>query len=143
MRINENPIVVEEIFDRPKSQVWDAITKVDQMTIWFFNNIPSFEATVGFETQFLVENEGRKFTHLWKVTDVKDQTRIQYDWSYAEYPGKAYVVFELTEFQKQTKLKLSAYGIESFPQHIPEFLRESCEGGWNYFIKQNLKQYLS
>jgi hypothetical protein len=32
--------------------------------------------------------------------------------------------------------------LEDFPDDIPEFRRESCIGGWNYFINHRLKEYL-
>ncbi|MFK5893557.1 MAG: hypothetical protein QM504_10085 [Pseudomonadota bacterium] len=38
----------------------------------------------------------------------------------------------------QTKLKLTYTVIESFPNNIPEFTRESGIEGWNHFIKDSL-----
>lgn len=32
--------------------------------------------------------------------------------------------------------------IQWFFDNIPEFSRESCEGGWTYLIQGNLKNYL-
>jgi hypothetical protein len=34
------------------------------------------------------------------------------------------------------------YGLESFPQDIPELSRDSCKVGWNYFIRGKLYQFL-
>lgn len=39
-------------------------------------------------------------------------------------------------------LKLTHQVMESFPQDIPEFLRESGVKGWNYFIGESLKKFL-
>ncbi len=56
-------VVVKQVFSNSVTQVWQAITQLDQMKQWFFEN-------------------------------------------------------------------------------IPEFSRESCQAGWNYFIKEQLKAFL-
>ena len=136
------PIVVTQQFSVGLEDLWHAITQKDRMIQWFFENIPDFKAEVGFTTEFLVENEGRQFTHLWKITEVIPQQRIVYHWSYKEYPGEGLVYFDISPVDDRTKLTLTNHGLETFPGHIPEFSRESCEGGWNYFIKERLSAYL-
>ena len=136
------PIIVEQLFDRTVEEVWNAITQPGQMQQWFFEQIKSFRAEEGFETQFDVQVEDRNFRHVWKLTEVIPLKRITYSWKYAEYPGDGVVLFELSEQENQVKLTLTCHGIETFPQHIPEFSRESCEGGWIYFIKERLKGFL-
>lgn len=143
MDYSNKPIIVEEFFPTSIDNVWNAITKVDQMRKWFFENIESFEAEVGFETQFNVKVEDRNFLHLWKLTEVVPGKKIVYNWRYGEYPGNAYVTFELFEEKEKTKLLVTSEGMESFPQDIPEFSRESCNNGWNYFIKNRLLEYLT
>jgi hypothetical protein len=39
MKKEETPIVVEQDFDRPASDVWDAITKIGEMRRRYFENI--------------------------------------------------------------------------------------------------------
>lgn len=134
--MNEQPIIVERIFKRPIEIVWQAITVKDQMVQWFFENIPDFKAEVGFKTEFLIENEGRKFTHLWEIVEVIPKKRIVYDWRYKEYDGAGTVYFEITEENDTSKLTIINLGLETFPQDVPEFKRESCESGWNYFINR-------
>ena len=85
---------------------------------------------------------GRDFLHLWKVTEVIPLQKIAYDWKYDGYPGDAFVVFELFKQDGATKLRLTVNVRESFPEDIPEFTRESCIGGWEYFIKERLKEHL-
>ena len=106
------------------------------------DSIESFEPKVGFETKFVIENEGRVFSHLWKITEVERLKKITYNWKYEEYTGDSFVTFELVNQGKNTKLKLVHTTTKDFPSNIPEFTRESCVGGWNYFIKQRLKEYL-
>ena len=142
MKINEEQVVVEEIFNASINRVWKSITVNDEMIQWYFENIPSFEAEVGFETQFNVENEGRVFPHLWKVTEVEPNKKITYTWKFDGYPGDSFVEFELFEQGSKTRLKVSVTVLEDFSDDIPEFRRESCVGGWEYFIKGRLKEYL-
>ncbi len=142
MKKEEAPIVVEQAFDRPVSDVWNAITKIDEMREWYFDNIPEFRAEVGFETRFAVESGGRSFLHLWKVTEVDPQRKVIYSWKFEGIPGDSFVTFEVSGDEKSARLKVTTRVLESFPEDIPEFSRESCLGGWTYFIKDRLKAYL-
>lgn len=142
MKNTDELIVVEQTFTVSLKELWNAITELNQMKQWFFENIPAFEPKVGFETRFVVENEGRVFPHLWKITEVEPFKKIIYNWRYEGYPGNSNVSFELSEQNNQTKLKLVHQVIASFSQDIPEFQRESCVEGWRWFLKQRLKNYL-
>ncbi|WP_052503479.1 SRPBCC domain-containing protein [Lacinutrix sp. Hel_I_90] len=106
-----------------------------------FNNITEFKPKVGFETAFLVSSEERDFTHLWKVTEVMPNKKIAYTWQYKEYSGKSISSFEISEDKNQSTLKITCTGLETFPDTIPEFSRESCEQGWSYFMNR-LKGYI-
>jgi len=88
---------LEETYNTSLQNVWAAITEAEQMQIWYFGQIKSFTPKEGFSTEFLVENKGRKFTHLWKVIEVKVYHKIKYQWRYKEYPGDSVVTFELAE----------------------------------------------
>jgi uncharacterized protein YndB with AHSA1/START domain len=142
MKKTDPPIIVEQSFNVSPETVWKAITEHKQMIKWYFDNIPAFFPVAGFETDFLIENEERKFTHLWRITEVEQQKKITYEWRFEEYPGVGLVVFELTGEGSGTKLTLTNYVIEDFPDEVPEFKRESCHGGWTYFINERLKEYL-
>ena len=142
MRKGDQPIIVEQSFDASIESVWKAITDVDQMRQWFFENIRSFKPEVGFETQFNVQSGDRNFLHKWKVTEVMPLKKITYNWKYEVYPGDSFVVFELFGQNNLTVLRLTHKVLESFPQDIPEFRRESGVEGWTYFIKQCLKEFL-
>jgi uncharacterized protein YndB with AHSA1/START domain len=142
MKKTDEPIVIEQNFEVSVGELWNAITELNQMTQWFFENIEAFVPKVGFETRFVIENEGRIFPHLWKITEVIPQRKIAYNWKYEGYTGDSFVTFELFEQGKNTNLKLVHTITEDFSSNIPEFARDSCIGGWNYFIKQRLKEYL-
>ena len=142
MKSDEAPVIVEQDFEKSTSVVWNAITDVDEMRNWYFDNIPDFKAEVGFNTQFLVESGGRRFVHLWEVTEVETLNKVVYNWKFEGYPGDSYVSFEVSGDDESSQLRVTAEVQESFPRNIPEFTRESCMGGWTYFINQRLKAYL-
>ena len=128
MIINQ-PIVVEQTFNTTIKIVWSAITEIDQMRQWFFNNIEDFKAEIGFKTQFNVTSEKRNFLHLWTITEVEPFKKIVYNWKYKEYSGNSFVYFELFEEKNKTKLKVTSIVTEAFPKNIPEFEPESCRAG--------------
>ena len=143
MKSRQNPIIVETQFNNSKKAVWSAITQLNKMHQWYFDNIPNFKPEIGFETSFLVQVEDRKYTHLWKVTEVIPYEKITYEWRYEEVPGLGIVTFELFEEENMVRLKLTNEGLSSFPNDIPEFTEESCRAGWTYLITKSLVDYLN
>lgn len=142
MKASDPPIIVEETFAVPLEQLWFALTEKEQMTKWFFEQINEFEPEVGFRTKFIIENEGSIFPHLWKVKEVAPYRKITLEWRYEGYEGDYEVSFELVDLNLESKLRLTHKVIENFPEDIPEFSRESCLGGWQYFISLRLRNYL-
>ena len=136
------PVVVTKQFHQPVEVLWQAITQLQHMRIWFFENIPDFKPENGFKTSFMVDAGERKFLHLWKLLEVVPGEKIVYDWRYEGYTGVAQVTFGITPAGDKTQLTVTHEIIEEFPQHIPEFSRESCRKGWEYFIHESLFKYL-
>lgn len=134
------PIIVSQDINCTQDKVWSALTILDEMKKWYFEQIEAFAATIGFATQFEVRNEGKVFTHKWKVVDLKPNASISYTWQYAEYPGNSKVNFKITKLEQGIQVTVSCTGLETFPQDIPEFNVESCKGGWEYFLNR-LKNY--
>lgn len=143
MNTKDEPVIVSQLLDFSEKRVWKAITDVDEMRQWFFGNIPEFIPQAGFETKFPVYLDDRTFVHVWKLTEVIPYRIVMYNWKYEGYRGDSYVTFELNPRGKSlTELVLTHKTTEDFPSDIPEFTRDSCQEGWNYFIKNSLKQYL-
>lgn len=142
MKKNEKPITVEQTFDASAEEVWKAITELDLMRQWYFENIPAFIPVVGFKTEFNVVSDGRNFLHKWRITEVIPGKVITYSWQFEEYPGEGLVEFNISSEKNKTKLRLTNYVLEDFPDNVPEFTRESCHGGWTYFINERLKEFL-
>jgi len=142
MKRSDEPIIVEQLFDSDQASLWSAITELDQMRQWFFENVPDFKPQVGFSVEFDVDAGGRTFPHHWKITRVEPGKLIEYNWRYGGYTGDAIVIFEVISANGSTLLRLTNIVTEDFQEGIPEFKRESCIGGWTYFIQQRLKTYL-
>ncbi len=142
MKKTDAPVIVEQTFDTSIGNVWSAITNHPEMIRWFFENIPAFEPVTGFQTSFDVISDDRVFPHIWQITEVIPLKKITYDWSYDGYSGRSVVEFELTDEEDRTRLTLTATVTEDFDDNIPEFRRDSCEAGWDYFIKGRLRGYL-
>lgn len=137
------PIIVEHKFDTPVSKIWNAITVLSEMKQWYFAVIPAFEPKVGFQTNFTVQVEDRVYPHQWTITEVIPQKKIAYEWRFQGYPGLGLSEFELFEENNKTRLQLTFTVIEKFPDHLPEFKRQSGLDGWNYFIKESLPNYIN
>ncbi len=142
MKTNEDPIVVEQIINASPKATWNALTQQDLMVQWYFDNIPEFRPEVGFSTEFKVTNEGRGFTHCWKVIKAIENQVISYQWNYKEYEGDSLVSFELAEKDSGTLIKLTHAATKDFVDDLPEFKRESGVQGWNYLISDRLKPFL-
>ncbi len=138
--MNSN-VTVEHFFPLMAQGMWNAITNHRQMRQWFFKEIPDFKPEVGFETSFVVDAGERKFDHQWKVDEVIPLKKMVLDWSYGGYTGNSKVTFLLESKGVGTYLTLMHEGVDSFPQDIPEFAIESCEKGWQYFIKERLVKF--
>ena len=143
MKVSDPPVVVEKTFAAPSGTVWRAITHHSEMIKWYFDELPAFEPALGFETSFVIEVEGRKFTHQWKVTEVELGKTIKYAWGYEEHPGSAVVAFVVKDLGDKTNLSVTVDVTEDFSEDIPEFKRDSCVAGWEYFIGQQLAGYLA
>ena len=142
MKKNENPVIVEQYFNCSPKKIWEAITNADRMRKWFFDNIPEFRAEVGFQTEFNVKSNDRNFIHKWEIIEILTEKEIIYNWKYEGFEGDSVVKFQIYEENDGAKLTVTHIVLEDFSDNVPEFTRESCFNGWQYFIKQSLKNYL-
>ena len=142
MKRSDELVVVEQTFQCSRLALWQALTDTNRMRQWFFKEIPEFKAEKGFTTEFMIDAGERQFLHQWEVTEVVPEKKIAYRWRYQGYPGAALSVFELSGDANTANLRISFPVEEDFPDDIPEFKRDSCVGGWDYFIKQQLTNYL-
>jgi len=143
MPTNTKPVTFTFSYNCSSEKMWSAITNIEEMKLWYFDNIDVFKPETGSKSNFVIEHEGLRFTHLWEVLTVTPLQEISYSWQYKEYDGNGHVKFDILETENGVELTLINSGLETFPQHIPAFSRESCEAGWNYLLNNRLREYLN
>lgn len=142
MNVSQPPIVAIHTYNCTPTQLWKALTDIDEMRQWYFEALPDFKPELGFETSFLLTNEGRNFTHQFKILEVEPEKLIKYTFNFAEYDGDGYVIFKVEADKIGSKLTLTNVVTKPYPENIPEFKRESGVAGWEYFLGQQLKNYI-
>lgn len=140
--MDDQPVIVEQIFNKPASKVWNAITDKDEMRHWYFD-LKEFNPENGFEFSFLAgPDEDNQYLHICKIKEVIPERRISYSWRYDGYEGMSVVTFELIPEGEKTRLKLSHTELETFPESNPDFAKENFIAGWKEIIGTNLWKYL-
>jgi uncharacterized protein YndB with AHSA1/START domain len=140
--MNSAPFVIEQVYDSPIAKVWKAITDREQMKQWYFE-VSAFRPEVGFEFTFEGGPPDQSYTHLCKVTEVVNEKKLSYTWSYKGYPGLSTLTFELFPIGDKTRLRLTHAGLETFPAETnPHFARKNFEGGWKQITSELLKVFL-
>ncbi len=135
-------ILIEQVYQSPADTVWKAITDKEAMKQWYFE-FQEFVPEVGFEFQFWGgPAEDRQYLHLCKITKVIPEKKLSYSWLYDGYDGNTLVTFELFAEENQTRLKLTHEVFKPFPASNPDFARENFVEGWNWIIGTSLKEYL-
>lgn len=145
MKTTDAVVVVEAELPASLPGLWQALTDPVEMRQWYFSEIPDFQARVGFTTEFMVDAGERQFLHQWQVTAVERLSRLIYRWRYDGYTGAGLSVFELSAAAgaaDASHLRLSFVVEQDFSADIPEFTRDACLGGWQYFITE-LGRYLA
>jgi uncharacterized protein YndB with AHSA1/START domain len=143
MKKTDEPIIIQITTDSSPDDLWSAISDVEKMRLWYFDNIATFKAEPGFETQFDVKVEDRLFRHVWRIIDVIPRHKLTYTWRYEDYVGSAIVSFVISGLnEKTTLLHFTCEVVEDFQENVPEFTRESALAGWQYLICESLKTYL-
>ena len=142
MKTTDAPITVYHDFHLDSKRMWQLITEPEHMRQWFFEQIPDFKAEVGFNTCFDISNESRVFPHNWTINEVIPESKLIINWNYPNYKGDSDVIFDIEPLSEGCRLTVTTLVLEDYPDDIPEFKRESCLGGWNYFIKERLPKYI-
>jgi uncharacterized protein YndB with AHSA1/START domain len=139
--MKREPFVIERTFDAPIKKVWEALTDANEMKQWYFD-IPSFKPRVGFEFEFTAGSPEKSYVHKCKVAEVIVGEKLSYSWRYDGYPGNSIVTFELFEEGQKTRLKLTHEGLETFPNHLADFAKESFVKGWTHIVRISLKDFV-
>lgn len=136
-----NPVVKEVVLNAPIVKVWKAITNKNDMKQWYFE-LETFRPEVGFEFQFYGGKDEKQYLHLCQVTEVIPGRKLAYSWRYDGNPGNSLVTFELFPEGKNTKLRLTHQGLESFGTNNPDLAKENFVEGWNTIIGKSIKAFV-
>jgi uncharacterized protein YndB with AHSA1/START domain len=139
----DSPFVIEKSYKAPRQKVWRAITNKDDMKQWYFD-LTDFKPVVGFEFEFRGGREdGVQYLHRCKITEVIPEKKLTYSWRYEGYEGMSFVTFELfDDGDKNTRVKLTHAGLDSFPKSIPDFDKKNFAEGWTEIIGSNLRNFV-
>ncbi len=143
MESTNDTIVVETITKVSVQSVWRALTDVEHLRQWMFEEINAFEPKIGFETSFSVSSGTNFFLHQWRVIDVMPPKKLAIHWTYGGYAGDSTVIFEVFDENGSTRIRLIHQGVDSFPQDVEEFKLQSIIEGWTMLIRKNLINHLT
>ena len=137
-------VVIEHLYNAPIERIWSALTDIRKMRRWYFPTLADFKPEVDFETIFNVENDGKIYPHIWKITEVIPGRKISYEWKFGGFPGNSLLSYELfAETAGNTKIILIHQMLETFQADIyPEFSQANFLEGWTYFIGKELKEFV-
>lgn len=137
----EEPLVVERVFDVPAERVWQAITEPDEIGQWFMQ-IDDFEPKEDFEFTMTAEHNNKRYIHLCRVTEVVDGKKLTYSFRFRDAQGITYVTWELFREGNKTRLRLTHRGLERIAHAGPDYSRQNFVEGWTFFLENSLAGYL-
>jgi uncharacterized protein YndB with AHSA1/START domain len=139
--MDNTPFLIERTLNASPERVWQAISNREHMKKWYFD-LASFEPVPGFEFEFTAGEKGKEYLHKCRVVEVIPNKKLSYTWSYEGYTGNSLVTFELFPEGKQTRLRLTHEGLETFPASNPDLAKENFMRGWTEIIGNSLPAYL-
>ncbi|WP_293303972.1 SRPBCC family protein [Pedobacter sp. UBA5917] len=140
--MENEPVIVERVYNAPIDKVWKALTDNSEIKQWYFQ-LKEFKPEIGFKFQFTGgADDGPQYLHLCEITELVEGKKLAYTWRYDGLAGNSEVSWALFEQGDKTLLKLTHTGLESFAANGPDFAKTSFNGGWNYFVNDALKKYL-
>jgi len=130
-----NTIVIQ----KPPQEVYAAINKVAD---WWIGEIQGQALKVGDEFTYQYKNfhkSRQKVTELIpgrKIVWHVEEATLSFIENKDEWKGTD-IVFEITAQNGQTEIKFTHFGLTPKAECF-----EACSGGWNFYIKQSLVNYL-
>ena len=140
--MDNQPIIVEKLYNAPSEKVWKALTNKNEMKSWYFD-LAEFKPEIGFTFSFTGgPSPEKQYVHLCEITEVIPGKKLTYSWRYEGYAGNSFVTFELFHKGDKTLLKLTHAGIETFPNDNADFDITNFVAGWDHIINKSLENYL-
>lgn len=140
-RVNNEPLVLEQILNVPVDRVWKALTDRDEIRCWYFD-IEDFRPEIGFEFRFSASKAGKRYRHVCRIIEVLPGRKLSYSWRYEGHEGMSQVTFEMSAVEGGTSLRLTHAGLETFPADNRDFVRTAFSEGWDYILGTALTEFL-
>jgi uncharacterized protein YndB with AHSA1/START domain len=133
---------IERTYNASVDKLWKAITDKNEIKQWAFD-IADFKPVVGFEFRFLGgKDPANPYVHMCKVTEVIPNKKLSYTWRFEGIAGNSLLTFELFEEGRNTRLKLTHSGLETFPADDPDMAETEFAKGWTQIVDVSLRGYL-
>ena len=132
-------IIKEHVFNHSIKEVWNAISKEEEISTWFIK--ADFKAEVGYNYKFTASEEKGCITINGVVKQADPYTLI-YTWVVADTNVETTVTWQLKEIENGTKLYLEHSGISKYSGETAVTMFNSFSGGWTNCITE-LTNYLN
>lgn len=136
------PIVVTQVFNVPISEVWKALTEVNNLKNWYFP-VKNFELEVGKTFTFYESETGSRFFHACTMLQIIPEQLLEHSWTHPnDSKGTSVLKWELASEGTGTKVTLTHTGAENFADAGADFSVANFEMGWNAILKTMLRNFL-
>ncbi|WP_298530969.1 SRPBCC domain-containing protein [uncultured Algibacter sp.] len=135
----KDSIKKEVLFNHNIDQVWNAITKAEEISTWFIK--ADFKAEQGYKYTFTAEPNEKGCTIIHGEIKNANPYKLVYTWVVADTKTETTVTWELTSTKNGTKLNLEHSGITNYAGETAITMFESFNGGWDNCIS-GLTSYL-
>lgn len=132
----KDSIVKRHQFNSPITEVWNAISRAEEISSWFIQ--ADFKAVAGYQYTFIHEQTVIK----GEVLAANPVFELVYTWIIEGTEIETTVSWKLEENNEGTLLTLEHSGISKYPGETAVMMFRNYEGGWNSCVV-NLEKYLS
>ncbi|EDP71220.1 hypothetical protein FBALC1_02012 [Flavobacteriales bacterium ALC-1] len=132
-------ITKEKVFNHSIDQIWNAITKAEEISTWFIQ--ADFKAEKGYNYTFTSEPNEKGCTTISGTVKEASPYTLVYTWVVADTKVETTVTWSLEDLGNSTKLQLTHSGIENYAGETAIAMFESFNGGWDNCIN-GLTDYL-
>ena len=136
----KNIITKEKVFNHPIDKVWNAISKGEEISIWFLK--ADFKAEKGYRYTFSSEPNEKGCTTIHGIIKEATPYVLIYTWIVADTDVETTVTWILESVAEGTKLYLKHSGISNYTGDTAIAMFESFDDGWTGCINQ-LTDYLN
>ena len=132
-------ITKEHVFSHAIDKVWNAISKAEEISVWFIN--ADFKAEPGYGYTFTASEEHGCTQITGKVKEANPYTLI-YTWIVENTHTETTVKWMLEAMEGGTKLYLEHSGISNYPGDNAITMFNNFDAGWGNCITE-LSGYLT